>query len=432
MTTAASHLDNRPWRWVPSLYFAEGLPYVIVTGVSVILFKRLGLSNTDVALFTSWLYLPWVVKPIWSPLVDLLRTKRFWIIVMQLCVGAALGGVALAIPTDTPIRLCMLFLWLIAFSSATHDIAADGFYMHGLTQHQQVFFVGIRNTFYRIAMISAQGLLVMLAGILETSALVRQQVPLAWAVTFGVAGVVVFALALYHYLVLPRPASDAAHQHVASSLLSGFGRTFRSFFEKAYIGRILAFLLLYRFAEAQLVKLAAPFLLDNARAGGLGLATTDVGFIYGVVGVATLVLGGLVGAAVAAKHGLKRWLIWMVAAINLPNAVYLGLTLVPDVTLPVVGAAVALEQFGYGFGFTGYTLYMLYVSDGEHRTSHFAICTGFMAIGMMVPGLVSGAIQEWMGYQGFFAWVLLATIPSFIVALSVPITDEFGRDVEGA
>ena len=414
-----------PWFWIPSLYFAEGLPYVVVMTVSVIMYKRLGVSNTEIALYTSWLYLPWVIKPLWSPLVDILKTKRHWIIAMQLLVGAGLAGVALTLPLDNFLRYSLAFLWLLAFSSATHDIAADGFYMLGLSQHKQAWFVGVRSTFYRLAMITGQGLLVMLAGYIEA---VAGDLTRAWTVTFYVLAGLFVLFFLYHQWALPRPPADMPRSHNGiADIFREFGHTFLSFFKKQHIVPALAFLLLFRFAEAQLAKMASPFLLDAAEAGGLGLSTSQVGFVYGTVGVLMLTLGGILGGVLAARHGLKFWLWWMVAAINLPNAVYIFLATVQPEAYWVINAAVGVEQFGYGIGFTAYMLYKIYISRGEHETAHFAICTGFMALGMMLPGMFSGWLQELIGYQNFFLWIMAATIPSFVVAGLIPLNERFGR-----
>ena len=433
--------NESPWLWIPSLYFASGLPYVVVMTVSVIMYKRLGLSNTDIALYTSWLYLPWVIKPFWSPLVDILKTKRSWIIAMQLLIGAGLGGVALTLPTDDFFRNSMAFLWLLAFSSATHDIAADGFYMLGLSKHDQTWFVGIRSTFYRLAMIAGQGLLIILAGSLESAfqsadavtvlpagSVSDPGVALAWAVTFYIMAGMFVVFFAWHRFVLPQPNKDvpAIHETYAD-IVRDFLQTFAAFFKKPKIGLILAFLLLFRFSEAQLVKIAAPFMLDSAEVGGLALSTGQVGFAYGTIGVLMLTLGGLLGGFLAARHGLKHWLLWMVISINLPNVVYVFLsTALPD-NLLIINLAIGLEQFGYGFGFAAYMLYMLYVSNGAHQTAHYAICTGFMALGMMIPGMFSGWLQELIGYQYFFIWVLVATVPSFIVTLLIPLDRSFGK-----
>jgi PAT family beta-lactamase induction signal transducer AmpG len=405
----------------------------MVMTVSVVMYKRLGIANSDIAFYTSWLYLPWIIKPLWSPLVDLIRTKRFWITSTQLLIGAGLAGVALTLPMASPFCYTLAFMWLLAFSSATHDIAADGFYMLALSEHDQAWFVGIRSTFYRAAMLTGQGLLVMLAGYLEAATGGRIQ--LAWSLTFCVMTGVFLALWAYHTQRLPQPGTDVSPLgKTREGFWQAFGMTFVTFFRKPCIGVILAFLLLYRFAEAQLLKLAAPFLLDAAASGGLGMSTSQVGFIYGTVGLIALTLGGVLSGVLASKNGLKSWLWWMAAAMNLPNAVYIFLAYTLPEQLVIVSAAVAVEQFGYGFGFTAYMLYLMYISEGEHQTAHFAMGTGLMAAGMMLPGMVSGWIQEQLGYRFFFIWVLLATIPSFVATALIPLDPEFGkrRDDESA
>ncbi len=417
--------QRNPWFWIPSLYYAEGIPFSIVMFASVVMYKGFGISNTDIALYTSWLYLPWVIKPFWSPIVDILKTRRYWIIATQLLIGAGLAGVALTIPTDNFFRHTLAVFWLIAFSSATHDIAADGFYISALSDHQQAWFVGIRSTFYRLAMITGQGLLVMFAGYLEVS---TGSASIAWSMIFYLLAALFLILFAWHHFVLPKPAADVVRQALPlQGVLKESAATFASFFRKKHIVRVLAFLLLYRFAEAQLAKLSAPFLLDVKAAGGLELSTGAVGLAYGTVGVLMLTIGGILGGMMAARHGLRRWLWWMVAAINLPNAVYIALAYLQPENLMFVNIAVGIEQFGYGFGFTAYMLYMIYVARGLHSTAHYAICTGFMSLGMMLPGMISGWLQEMLGYQHFFVWVLIATVPSFLVVSLVPLDREFGK-----
>jgi len=634
---------SHPWRWIPSLYFAEGIPYVVVMSVSVLLYKRLGVSNTKIALYTSWLYLPWVIKPLWSPLVEVFKTRRTWIVLTQLLVGAGLAGIALTIPGNDFLRWTMVFFWLLAFSSATHDVAADGFYMLALDDHQQAWFVGVRSTFYRLAMIAGQGLLVMLAGYLEVATGLPEQVvevravegsaatgvfspqafapatvggpqrllaqstpveigltamkretkeslarsvrdwnvqngfyelpegvppdkpgpdtvreresshgtagpaegepsgnaspppvrlglvaslerfitgrfgptqpavrddnlagncgviyfrcnqpvpegqslvvlfgrdrgdasfqviegtrfvvtpenadkpfaavvqidrklarssqatfvarsgnfPFAWSDTFYVLAGFFLLVCLYHALILPKPVADRSRPNLdATRLLSEFVTPFATFFRKKHLLVFLIFLLFYRFAEAQLAKLAAPFLVDAREVGGLGLTTGEVGFVYGTIGILMLTLGGLLGGFVAARQGLKYWIGWMVVAINLPNVAYVYLSQTMPENFAMVNVAVGVEQFGYGFGFTAYMLTMLYIARGEHQTVHFALCTGFMALGMMIPGMFSGWLQELLGYQHFFIWVMLATIPGFLVTWLVPIDRQFGK-----
>jgi PAT family beta-lactamase induction signal transducer AmpG len=414
-----------PWLWVPSVYYAQGMPFVVVMTVSVIMYKRLGISNAEIAYFTSWLYLPWVIKPIWSPLIDILKTRRYWITTMQLLVGAGFAAIALTLPAGNAFRYTLAVFWLIAFSSATHDIAADGFYIAALSERQQAWFVGIRSTFYRLAMITGQGLLVMIAGYLEGT---TSSITVAWSSAFLLLAGLFLILFAWHRFSLPRPPGDVpAYAGPLKGLMRESVKTFASFFRRAYIGRILAFLLLYRFAEAQLVKLATPFMLDGQASGGLGLSTGEVGLAYGTAGVLMLTVGGILGGVLAARNGLRYWLWWMVAAINLPNAVYLLLAFTQPGNLLLIGIAVGIEQLGYGFGFTAYLLYMLYIARGLHSTAHYAICTGFMSLGMMLPGMVSGWLQEFLGYQFFFVWILIATVPSFLVVALIPLDAGFGR-----
>jgi PAT family beta-lactamase induction signal transducer AmpG len=609
-----------PWFWVPSLYFAEGIPYIVVMTISVIMYKRMGISNTAIALYTSWLYLPWVIKPLWSPIVDLFRTKRFWIITMQILIGAGLASIALVIPVPKFFQFTLAFFWLLAFSSATHDIAADGFYMLGLSQHDQAWFVGVRSTFYRFAMLTGQGLLVILAGYIEShsglqsielnvnsvqqstvqqvthpdsliieplegelriiavperleiltiqrtseeiKSLIKQaqqwnsaqlkinqnvepteaseqisqpswwqravvqkienairntfgtakkatpagqkvgnagiiyfrlskqpdqgkeivvnfgresgdksfslveggrliftkdnwnkpmmaviqidpklkiessanfvaragNIPLSWIVTFFFMAGLFALFSIYHRVILPFPTTDVPRKSQSfQAFLKDFGNTFVLFFKKKKIGLTIAFLLLYRLGESQLVKLASPFLLDTQEAGGLGLTTGQVGFVYGTIGMAMLTCGGLLGGFVAAKYGLKKWIIWMAIAINLPDIVYIYLAQTQTSNFIMINLCVGIEQFGYGFGYTAYMLYMILVSEGEYKTAHFAITTGFMALGMMLPGMISGWIQSLIGYPNFFIWVLISTIPGIILVNFLPIDAEFGK-----
>jgi len=422
-----------PWAWVPSLYFVQGLPYVVVMTLSVVLYKNLGLSNTDIALYTSWLYLPWVIKPLWSPLLELFSTKRRWITALQFVVGAALAAVALTIPTAHMLQLSLAVFWLMAFASASHDIAADGYYMLAQPKHQQAAFVGVRSTFYRLANIGGQGGLVYLAGELAER---TGSVATGWSLVFGGLGAGFALLALWHLRVLPRPVADAPGpgRAAAGHLVADFLAVFTSFFRKPGITVTLGFLLLYRFPEAQLLKLASPFLLDPVDQGGLGLSTKEVGIAYGTVGLTALTVGGLVGGWVISRVGLKRALWPLVLAMHVPNVAFLLLALTHPTSLWVVSAALAVEQFGYGLGFTAYMMYMILVansgqaeSGGNYATSHYAICTGFMALGMMIPGMWSGWLQDHLGYVPFFAWVLVATVPSFAMAALIKIPADFGR-----
>lgn len=415
--------SKSPWTWVPSLYFAEGIPYVIAaTTFALIMYKELGLSNRDAALYTSWLYLPWVIKPFWSPFVDIIKTKRWWIVTMQLLIGAGLAGVAFFIPTTFWLQSTLAILWLVAFSSASHDISADGFYMLALNENQQSLFVGIRSTFYRISMIVGQGALVMLAGLLEEK---TGNIPYAWSITFFVCAGIFLGIAIYHFFVLPKPDKDQCVQGNGS--ISAFFSSFGSFFQKKGILLSLAFILLFRLGEAQLTKIASPFLLDSVEVGGLGLSTKQIGFIYGTVGVIALTIGGILGGIVAAQNGLKKWLWPMVFAMNLPNLLYVYMAITQPDDYIFISAMVAIEQFGYGFGFTAFMLYLIYISRGAYSTSHYAICTGFMALGMMLPGMIAGELQELLGYTNFFIWVCICTLPGILLAKCLKIDPTFGK-----
>ncbi len=622
--------SRNPWLWVPSLYFSEGIPYVIVMTMSVIMYKRLGVSNTDIALYTSWLYLPWVIKPLWSPFVDITRTKRFWIVAMQFLVSLGLATVAFSVRGSAFFKSSLFLFWIMAFASSTHDIAADGFYMLGLSKHEQAWWVGLRSTFYRIAMIVGSGLLVVLAGILESKnglppveiavqakagaplvakwdpaevklaaqegelrvitqpspleigltersaeeakAVINQakawnrehgfvakdnpapansesqsaswwsshvsgpfgnflasrfpkalsgqtapvatagnlgviylslskeppagrevavnfgkklhgieyiglgksdkgfglkegehfvfnstnwnqpamaviqldpkltsdtgvtfltssgNIPVAWSITLFFVAALFLAFTCWHSVMLPRPAAmDRCVTH--HSLVGEFFATLGSFFQKPGVGLAMAFILLYRFDEAQLVKVISPFLIDTRAAGGLGLTTSQVGLAYGTFGILALTCGGLLGGFAAAKYGLKRMLPIMVGSMYLPKLAFIFLSWTQPSNFLMTCGAVATEQFGYGFGFTAFMLYMLLFADGPHKTAHFAICTGFMALGMMIPGMWSGWVADHVGYRHFFVWVICSALPGLSIALLVNrrVDPEFGK-----
>ncbi|MEE9325800.1 MAG: MFS transporter [Cocleimonas sp.] len=422
MPLKTSLKNNRPWTWIPSLYFTEGLPYFAIVVLSTFMYKSFGLSNSEIAFYTAWFYLPWVIKPLWSPFVDIYRSKRFWIIAMQLLLGAGLAGIAMILPTENYLRYSLVFFWLLAFSSATHDIAADGYYLQVLNKGQQSFFVGIRSTFYRIAMITGQGLIVILAGKLENTYDVRT----AWQLTMLLLSIILIVVAIYHAFILPKEASKKSSL-ISKSLLKGYSQVFKSFFQRKYIGIFIAFILLYRLGEAQLTKIASLFMLDDRSAGGLGLSTEAVGFIYGTVGVSALVIGGILGGILVSRKGLKYWIWWMALAINLPDLAYIYMAWQQPEAGWLVYLLVAIEQFGYGFGFTAFMMYLIYIAEGQFKTAHYAIATGFMAAGMMIPGMISGWIQESLGYPLFFVWVVAATLPAFYVISKIPLDKEFGR-----
>lgn len=620
-----------PWRFVPSLYFIEGVPYSVVMILSIIMYKRLGVANSTIAFWTSILNLPWVFKPLWSPLVDMYWTKRGWIWWMQILLAATFGLLAFGVNLSCFFVATISVLSSVAILSATHDIAADGFYIHALDSHNQALFSGIRNTFYRISMIFCQGVLVIAAGYLEShtglgsrlmeasvvdSSRITHQtlaapqsqheivlnttsltvtpgksskveiklasppakdkavnvtfgrksgsklivadensmrfkfnsknwqtpqfavvkalpeakpgstaqfricagnIPLSWSLVLGFLGLFTLCLGIYHRFALPFPKTDTetktgiggfiksvfvlavavgipavalkylfsasagimgkiqsllpAHLQTAANIKlvltlaqialpillvyaifkiaavrskthaaiafmtqkSGlcFDEVFMSFFKKPQIKTLIAFLLLYRLAEAQLTRIAAPFMLDAQEKGGLALDTAQIGFIYGGVGLFALLAGGILGGILVSRSGLKKWLYFMWAAINVPDAVYLYMAHAQPADTSIISACVAVEQFGYGMGFTGYMIYMLYIAgSGQWKVAHYAICTGFMALGMMLPGMVSGYIQEMLGYKVFFAWVLICTLPALWVIGKIPLDKTFGTKAD--
>ena len=432
--------ERNPWAWIPTLYFAEGIPYVMVMVIAEMMYKRLGMSNADAALYTSWLYLPWVIKPIWSPLVDLFKKKRWWIVVMQFFAGVGLAGVAFTIEAPYAVQLTLAFFWLVAFSSATHDIAADGFYMLALDSYRQSLFVGIRSTFYRVANIVGQGITLMVAGNLEVY---YRDVPKAWTMTMGCVAAGFLILAVYHTFILPRPDSDrsvradddgveqvSAGEQVRQALV-GFVNTFKTFFQKPGVGVAITFMLLYRLPEAFLSKINPLFLVDPVDKGGLGLTTQQIGFANGTLGLIGLTLGGIIGGIITTRGGLKKWLWPMVWSISLPDLIYVYLSLVQPDSLWIVSGCIFVEQFGYGFGFTAYMLYMLYFSQGKSETSHYAICTAFMAASMMIPGMFAGILQEAVGYPVFFIIACLCCFHTVFVARLIKVDPSFGIKQSG-
>ena len=424
---------RNPWLWIPTLYFAEGIPYFIVNNISVVMFKNMGMPNGMLALYTSLLYLPWVIKPLWSPFVDIIRTKRWWIITMQILMTCAMMILPFILPegdgamfASSPLFYITLGLfWITAFASATHDIAADGFYMLGLTSNKQAEFVGIRSTFYRLSSIYGQGVLVALAGILERK---TADVHLAWKITLVLSAAIFAAVTLYHTWGLPRPASDSrASNTSAGDIIREFRRTFATFFRKKGIWVAMLFMLLYRLPEAFLVKIMNPFLLDSVDEGGLALSIEAVGVIYGTIGVAALTVGGILGGLAAARWGLKKALWPMALSLTLPCLSFVFLAAFQPENLWVTGICVAFDQFGYGFGFTAYMLYLIYFSDGEFKTAHYSLCTAFMALSMMLPGMVAGYIQEAIGYTSFFIFVMVCCLVTVAVTMSVKVDPEYGK-----
>ena len=415
---------SNAWLWIPTLYFASGLPYHAITSISDIMYKDMGIDNADITLYTSLLLIPWTIKPLWSPIVEMISTRRKWTLVSQLLLAISFAAVALVIPSTHFLTLTLVAFFAGAFISSTHDIALDGFYMLGLPQEKQSFFSGIRNTFYRIATVFGSGILVMLAGnIARNSGDSR----LAWSSTFAVTGIIMLALYLYNRKAMPKPGKDFSRNVGIKGAFANYGDIIKTYFRKPGIIPAVLFLLLFRFPEAQLAKMSKLFLMDPGKAGGLELSNSDIGFIYGVVGVIGLILGGIIGGICISRKGLKYWLWPMVIAISLPDAVYIYMSMELPADLTTVGSCIFIEQLGYGFGFTAYTLYMIYFAQGKYPTAHFAISTAFMSLGMMLPGMFAGQLQEWWGYENFFIWVTACTAITFAVSALIKIDPNFGK-----
>jgi PAT family beta-lactamase induction signal transducer AmpG len=417
--------DNSPWYWIPLLNFASGFPYAIIISVSVIMYKSLGISNEDIGVYTSLLYLPWVIKPLWSPFIDLYATKRKWFLAMQLVIAIAFLIVGLTIPMSNFFVLSLAIFWVAAFASASNDVASDGFYMLALAKEQQSFFLGIRSTFYRLSMLTANGLIVILGGFLEQKYGDKSK---AWSYTMIIVALIMTFLTIYNFFTTPKV--EETKTAAESQNKQSFGVVFKTFFQKKQIGLVLAFILLFRLGESQLLKMLTPFLIDEKIKGGMGLTTEDVGIIYGTFGVAALVIGGILGGIAISKGGLRKWMLPMFLAMHLPILGFILLSHFHPESVYYVYATVIAEQFGYGFGFAAFMMYLIYVADGESKTSHYSIATGFMALGMMLPGMLSGFIQEYLGYGNFFIWVFLATIPGLILSRFLIFPADFGKKAE--
>ena len=428
-----------PWVWVPTLYFTEGIPYFLVNSISTMLFAKMGVPNDQLAFFTTLLYFPWFLKGLWSPFVDVFRTKRWWVLTMQAAMTVLCILLTLTLPHPSADMIAAkatsagMFRWtlvlfiLTAFSSATHDIAADGYYMLAHDEQSQARFIGIRSTFYRIASVFSQGVLVYIAGYIENK---TGDIPLSWQLTLGATSVILLLVTLYHCFCLPKVEKEDELRETGDGrkVWKELGEAFRAFFTKPGVGLAIGFMLLYRLSEGFLVKLSAPFLVDSRETllrggqlfgGGLALSTDTVGVLYGTIGVICLLAGGILGGLYIAKKGLKRSLWPMAAALTLPSFVYCYLSMAQPESLWIIGTAVSFEQLGYGFGFTAYMMYMMHFSDGEYKTSHYAICTAFMALSMMIPGFVAGALELAVGYSTFF-WIANAcSITTFVITYFV-------------
>ncbi|MNQ00480.1 muropeptide transporter [compost metagenome] len=420
-------IDNRPWLWIPLLNFASGFPYVIIISVSVIMYKTLGINNEDIGIYTSLLYLPWVIKPLWSPFIELYSTKRKWFLSMQLLISLAFLTVGLTVPLNNFFIITLAIFWVAAFASASNDVASDGFYLLSLSKEQQSFFLGIRSTCYRLSMITGQGLIVILGGYLEHLYADKTK---AWSYTMITVGALMALITIYNYYATPKSGQDLPATTSSEKQNQNFLTVFGTFFMKKQIGIVLAFILLFRLGESQLLKMLTPFLIDPKEVGGLGLSTEDVGLIYGTFGLAALVIGGILGGIVISKDGLGKWMLPMILIMHIPILGFILLSHFHPQSEIYIYIAVIAEQFGYGFGFAAFMMFLIYVAEGESKTSHYSIATGFMALGMMIPGMISGYIQEYLGYGNFFIWVFLATIPGLILSRFLVFPADFGKKSE--
>lgn len=417
-------IDNKPWFWIPVLNFASGLPYAIIISVSVIMYKSLGISNEDIGIYTSLLYLPWVIKPLWSPFIDLYSTKRKWFLGMQLLISIAFLLVGLSIPVSQFFVVSLAIFWVAAFASASNDVASDGFYLLALPKEQQSFFLGIRSTFYRLSMLTGNGLIVIIAGYLEQEFGDKHK---AWSYTMIFVAILMALITLYNYFSTPKTENSESINNTETRESKSFKAVFISFFQKKQIGLVMIFILVFRLGESQLLKMLTPFLIDEKAVGGMGLTTQDVGIIYGTFGVFALVIGGILGGIAISKNGLGKWMLPMILMMHLPIIGFILLSHFHPESIFYVYITIIVEQFGYGFGFAAFMMFLIYVAEGESKTSHYAIATGFMALGMMLPGMLSGYIQEYLGYANFFIWVFCATIPGLILSRFLIFPSDFGK-----
>ncbi|RZJ54565.1 MAG: MFS transporter [Flavobacterium sp.] len=418
--------DNKPWFWIPLLNFASGLPYAVIISVSVIMYKNLGISNEDIGVYTSLLYLPWVIKPLWSPFIELNGTKRKWFLSMQLLISLAFLAVGFTIPVNGFFMMSLAIFWVAAFASASNDIASDGFYLLVLPENQQSFFLGIRSTFYRLSLLAGNGLIVLFAGYLEHKYGDNTK---AWSYTMISVGLLMTFITVYNFIFTPKNEINLA-DNTTQNHHPNFADIFVTFFKKKQIGLVLAFILVFRLGESQLLKMLSPFLLDKKELGGMALDTEAVGLIYGTFGVAALTLGGILGGIAISKQGLTKWMLPMFLAMHLPIIGFILLAFFHPTSIYYIYAVVIFEQFGYGFGFTAFMMFLIHVAEGESKTAHYALATGFMAMGMMLPGMLSGYIQQYLGYQNFFIWVFIATIPGLILSRFLIFPKDFGKKSE--
>ena len=423
MTDDSHSRRTHPAAWVPTLYFAEGIPFFAISLIAGIVYKRLGLANDTIAFYTSWLLLPWSLKPLWSPLLEMFKTKKFFVVLLQFAGGLSLAGIALCLPSADFFRYTLALFAVVAFCSATHDIAADGLYIASLSAKQQAAYAGWQGGFYNVARFFSQGALVILAGYLEARGGIRH----AWMTIFAVMGLILVALSLYHSQILPTGGRER-HAQNFREMAATFWDVVVSFFKKPNILLLLIFIFLYRAGEGQIVRIGPLFLVDKRAVGGLGLTTDQFGAIYGTFGTIAFIAGSILGGYFTSWLGLKRALLPLICVMNFPMLAYYYLSTALPTNHAAITLAMSLEMFGYGFGFVGVILLMMQeIAPGKYQTAHYAFATALMNLGLMIPGTVSGKIQLALGYRKFFIWVLISAIPALILARFIPIRGATSR-----
>lgn len=412
----------KPSFWVPSLYFSMGVPISIVTVVSAIMYKNLGVSNSEIALHTGLMYLPWAIKPFWAPLVDVYKTKRFFVLFTQFAAAVMLGCVAISLPLNSFMPLTLAFFWVIGFLSSTHDIAADGVYISNLNKVDQAKWIGAQGIFWSGAKVLSAGVLVSFTGYLhDAKAFTWVE---SWMFVMIVLGVLMLVLAVWHIKFLPNKEAETARTDTNINLLASYADVFKNLMQKKNIVIMLLFSFFYRFGEGFIEKIGPLFMLDSLEIGGLGINNVDLGYINGTYGTVSFIVGAFLGGLFASKIGLKRSLFIMCLALNVPNVTYVYLSYFQPESIEFISWIVVLEKFGYGIGSVGNMLYMMQqISPGKYKTAHYALASGLYGLCMMLTGAVSGVIQESVGYQSYFMIAMLASIPSFVFTWLAPFND---------
>lgn len=423
----ASSPGRSPPFWVPTLYLAQGLPFYAIAVIAAQMFKSLGVANDDIGHWTAAIGMAWVLKPLWSPFLELAPSKKSIVVTFQLVGGACLGAVALALQLPSWFAACVAMLWLVAISAATHDIACDGLYIASLSKKQQAQYAGWTGTFFNAGRFISMGGLVILAGYLEKT----QGIAAAWTIIFCILAVTMTALGLYHAWSLPTAPNAAGAGHTAAGIARTLKEVIADYLGKPGIWVSILFIILFRAGEAQVQTIGPLFLRDAIDKGGLGLTTAEVGLVYGTSGTVAFIVGSIAGGYFTSWLGLRRAILPLILAVNLPNLVFWYLSTWHPHDLVIIGAALSVEMFGYGFGFVGIILYMMQVvAPGRYTTAHYAFSTGIMQLGFVLFKWVSGDIQAALGYQRFFVWVLLAAIPVAVLSQFIPMASRIAEDAE--